>query len=352
MDATVRFATALRPRVDKLARTLGRTPHIAVHAPSLGLAFEAGDAEQPFHSASVAKLVTAALVMQCVEADGLTTATPVGDVLPAAEIDGLFLPGPPATVEHLLTHTSGVADYFDGKVTTGVPVVREALAHPQRQWTPADLIAVTRERQRPVGAPGQRFAYSDTGFVLLGRILEQVTGESFVDLVHQRVFDPIGLTSAFWPHRSQPASGVTELAPLVLRGVDASTFPSMTLDWAAGGFAATAADHLRLGAALHDGTLVSAESMAYMTTPRHRVLPGLEYGAGAMRLRVERFVPWLRGYPRPVGHIGVTAAHLWHDPATGADIVINLGNTRRMVTSFRLLFRILGELRTLTQRSG
>lgn len=347
MDATASFAAALQPHIDRVARKLGRTPHIAIRAPRLGLSFDAGDADQPFHSASVGKIVTAALVMQCVEAGLATTQTPVADVLPADEIAGLFLPGTPATVEHLLTHTSGVADYFEGKVTSGVPVIRDALANPTRHWTPAQLLAVTRQRQRPVGTPGQRVSYSDTGFVLLGRVLEELTGHSFVDLVHRRVFEPLGLASAFFPHRTRPAAGTTELAPLILAGTDASTFTSVTLDWSGGGIAATAADLARLGAALHDGTLISPASMSYLSKPRNRFRPGLDYGAGAMRVRVEGLAPWLRGYPQLVGHLGVTAAHLWHDPVTGTDIVLNHGDTRQLGASFRLLIRMLATLRTL-----
>ncbi|MBK8459185.1 MAG: beta-lactamase family protein [Micropruina sp.] len=150
-----------------------------------------GDATRPFHAASVGKLVTAALVMQLCEADAVRPDTPVAAVLPAAELDGLFLPGDQVTLEHLLTHTSGVADYFDGKVSSGVPVSQGMVADPDRLWTPDDLLAVSRERQRPVGRPGQRFHYSDTGYVLLGRVLEVVTGDPFHDLVHRRVLTPL-----------------------------------------------------------------------------------------------------------------------------------------------------------------
>lgn len=72
-----------------------------------------------------------------------------------------FLPGDPVTLEHLLTHTSGAADYFDGKVTSGVRVSQQVVTDPDRFWTPDELLAVSRERQRPVGRPGQTFHYSE-----------------------------------------------------------------------------------------------------------------------------------------------------------------------------------------------
>lgn len=345
MDASARFTDALAPRLSRIERKLGRTPHVCVRAPRLDLTFDAGPSAEPFHAASVGKIITAALVMQCVEDGSLRLDTPVADVLAADEIAGLFLPGTPATVEHLLTHTSGVADYFEGRVTGGAKAYRLAIAEPQRVWTPEDLLRVSRERQVPVGRPGQKFSYSDTGFVLLGRILEEATGEDFVALAHRRIFDRVGLASAFYPFRSTPADGTTTLAPLLLDRTDVSAAPSLTIDWAGGGMAATASDMARLGAALHDGTLVTPESMAVMSRPRNKFRPGLAYGAGTMTAMIEGFAPWLRGYPRLVGHIGITAAHLWHDPTTGTDIVVNLGDSRRMATSFRLLIEVLALLR-------
>lgn len=59
--------------------------------------------------------------------------------------------------------------------------------------------------------------------------------------------------------------------------------------------------------------------------------------------------PWprVRGWPRLVGHLGVTAAHVWHDPEHGAEIVLNLGSTRAMSPSFRALFEFVRLLRAV-----
>lgn len=341
MDAATDFTTHLDRHLDRVTRRRGSlgTPQVGVRAAGLGMDYRFGDATVPFHAASVGKLVTAALVMQLCEADALRPGTPVADVLPAAEVDGLFLPGEQVTVEHLLTHTSGAADYFDGKVSSGVRVSEQVVTDPDHRWTPDDLLAVSRERQRPVGRPGQRFHYSDTGYVLLGRVLEVVTGEHFHDLVH--VVEPLGLKRTFLPFRSSPAQGATDLAPLYLGKTDVSRFPSLTCDWAGGGIAGTPDDLLLLSAALHNGTLITPESLAFLAQPRNRFRPGLDYGAGVMTVRFEGFAPWLRGQPRLTGHIGVTATHLFHDPVHGADIVLNFASTREMTRSFRTLFEIV-----------
>ena len=343
MDTTTDFATRLDRHLARISRDRGRlgTPQVAVRAPGLDIDYRFGDATLPFHAASVGKLVTAALVMQLCEADALRPGTLVAEVLPAAELDGLFLPGEQVTLEHLLTHTSGAADYFDGKVSSGLRVSTQAVTDPDRFWTPEDLLAVSRERQRPVGRPGQRFHYSDTGYVLLGRVLEVVTGDTFHDLVHQRVLTPLGLGRTFLPFRSSPARGSTDLAPMYLGRTEICRFRSLTCDWAGGGIASTPDDLLLLSAALHDGGLIAPESLAFLARPRHRFRPGLDYGAGVMTVRFEGFAPWLRGQPRLQGHIGVTATHLFHDPAHGAEIALNFASTREMTRSFRTLFEVV-----------
>ncbi len=332
----------------RLARSLSRTPHaqVGVRAPHLGLDHRFGP-DLPFHAASVGKLVTTALIAQLVEADALAFTTRVVDVLGGTEVQGLFTDPDAVTVEHLLTHTSGIADYFDGKVTRGVPVAKEAVMHPQRRWTPAELVAVSRERQRPVGRPGERFAYSDTGFVVLGRVLEEVTSSAFEALVHDRIAERLGLGSMFLPMRTTPAAGSTEIAPAWLGRTEVSQFPSLTLDWAGGSIAATSADWLTFGSALFGGQLVSVATLTELTRERNRFHRGLRYGAGTMTVHFDGFAPWLRGWPRLVGHLGVTAAHLWHDPATGTTITLNLGSTRAMARSFQTLFGVVGLLRKL-----
>jgi len=80
----------------------------------------------------------------------------------------------------------------------------------------------------------------------------------------------------------------------------------------------------------------------------NRFRPGILYGAGLMEVRFEGFFPLLRGLPRPVGHIGVLATHMFFDPVNRAHIVMNFGSTREMVRSFRTLTQI----ETLLTRAG
>ena len=343
MDAD-EFTITLTEHLDKQARKW--RPQVAVRAPKLGIDYHYGQEDLPFHSASVGKLAPTALIMQLIEQHVVTLDTRVPSVLEPDLLRGIFMDErlDEVTIEHLLLHTSGANDYFNGR-TKGATVAEIAVADLHRRWTPSSLLTHSREHQKPVGAPGQRFFYSDTGFIVLGLLLEAVTGTNYSRLVHERIFEPLGMTRSFMPLRTKPAVGRDTIAPLYMGKTRADGAEALTLDWAGGGLAATPADYLTFIQALHSSRLISAESWSWLTTSRHKYRSGLYYGAGTMNVKFNGFAPWLRGWPRPVGHLGITAAHLWHEPVHDAEIVINFGATRAMRSSFVSLIKIVGLLR-------
>lgn len=293
--------------------------------------------DRAFHAASIGKIATAALAMQFVDDHELALDTTAQSVL--GPLPGL-LRGE-ATLLQLIDHTSGAADYYDGPVVTGHRFQRLIVADPDRDWTPDALLAFSRERQHPIGHPGERFSYSDTGYALLGLVLEQVSGRPLPVLFADRIFGPLGMTCSWMPWRSQGVHPA--IAPVRLGRTDVSAFRSITAGWAGGGIAATPDDLLRLLRGLRSG-LVSADSLAEMSRIRHRVRPGLHYGAGLMEVRFEGFSPLLGRMPRLLGHTGSLATHLYHDPVHDTDIAINFHGDREMVSSVRTLITIVREV--------
>src|SRR5690606_25609408 len=141
---------ALDAHLAKVARRRARrglpAPQVLVRAP--GFEYSSGDRALPFHAASVAKLATAAPVMQEVEAGAYGIARRVAGPVPAAETAGLVA-APGATVEQRLGHTSGGADYCGGRVTRGRTMQYRVVTERDREWTHESLLAFSRERQRP-----------------------------------------------------------------------------------------------------------------------------------------------------------------------------------------------------------
>lgn len=328
-------------------------PQVLVASDRTGLEYRHGEQDRPFHTASIGKLFTATLVMQLVAEGRVALDAPLTTLLPAADTAGLFRHDGAdltdrVTLEHLLSHTSGVADYFEGPVTGTRPFVEQVVADRDHRWTPAEMLAFSRDHQRPVGVPGARFSYSDTGYLLLGRVIEEAAGADFATALHSRIFGPTGMTGSCLAFHTLPGGAAPgpdpaadlDLAPLWLGKEEVSRARSLSCDWAGGGVITTLDDLLRYQRALHTGALLSAEAVAWMSRPRHRFRPGIHYGAGMMSLRFPEFFPLLRGLGTPVGHIGVTATHLFHHPQHEAHVVLNFHGTTQMRRSFEFHIKV------------
>lgn len=346
----------LRARLDRsLARTTHRRARRGLPAPQAlatapGFEYRYGAQHEPFHAASVGKLATTTLVLQEVAAGHLRLDDEVEAILPAELTAGLFR-GRGATLAQLLEHSSGVNDFFEGRIASGPTFFELLRGQPEREWQPQELLAFTREHQHPVGTPGERFLYSDTGFVLLGLVLEAVTSTPYPSLVRTRVLEPAGMdSSVVWLREPGPA----RIAPLRLGATDLAAARALTLDWASGGIVTTTDDLARLGRALIDGTLLAPGTLAELAEPRHRFTPatGIHYGRGAMRIEYGGFSPFLRALPPTIGHLGVTGVHLFVNPERGTSIVLNFHGTREMLASFRTHIRIARGLAQLAERPG
>lgn len=331
---------ALTRHLDHVTRKRGSlgAPQILLQIP--GQEFSYGDRQRPFHVASIGKVATTVLAMQLI--DDLDA--PIAALLPSELLDGLFVVdgvdhAGSVTTRQLLDHTSGIADYFDGPTTNGPPLRQLLVTQPDRFWTPSDLLDFSRHSQRAIAAPSERFAYSDTGYVLLGMLLETVSGRAFHELLHERIFEPLGMSDSYLMLRSHPTTE-RAIAPAWLDGVDVSSYSSLSADWAGGGIVSTVDDLARFSVALHGGELVTESQLAEMKRARHRFRPGIHYGTGFMSLRFAEFFFLLRNLPTPTGHIGVLATHMFYDEVNNAHIIMNFGSTAEMVRSFRTLIQI------------
>ncbi len=295
---------------------------------------------QPFHVASIGKLFTAVTMMQLAEEGKLEIADPVSKYLPTDVLSGLFVVSGvdyagEVTISQLMEHTSGVADYFADPVDSGLTVQQDIVANQQTVWTPAALLAVSRTRQHAVGAPGKQFHYSDTGYILLGLLIESVEQKPFHDVLAYRFFEPLGMVDTYMPFRSKPINPrPLPMADTWLDGVNIRSAQSITADWAGGGVVSTPDDLLRFAQALHTYKLISKESYLRMITMRNQFMTGLYYGVGVMAVRFGEFSWTLDYLPESLGHLGILATHLWYEPLTDTYIIMNFGSNAQLESSF------------------
>jgi D-alanyl-D-alanine carboxypeptidase len=238
---------------------------VALHvsSPELGISWEgaagladpvSGERMTPAHPVRIAsntKTYVAAAVLRAWE-DGLLglddpIARHLSDDFVRLLADGGYRPEI-MTVRHLLTHTSGLDDHGNDRYAERV------MADPQHRWSRAEQLRICVEEGRPDGEPGEVYRYSDTGYVLLGGILERITGRSLAEAVWGLVDrEGLSLTETWFESLEPRPDGVLDRAHQFYGEADVTGFdPSFDL-WGGGGIAATVDDLGRFTRALFSG---------------------------------------------------------------------------------------------------
>ncbi len=213
-----------------------------------------------FALASVTKMFTACTVVGLVNAGRLGFDTRLVDVLsPAARPTTLRAD---VTVHHLLCHTSGIADYTEEDPDTPGYVEDYASLWVDRPVSsmlrPIDFLPMFGERE-PYRPPGERCQYSNAGYVLLGILVEEVTGRPFADVVQESVFDPAGMAASGFFRLDEPRPD-TAVGYLPRSSPDApwrtNIYSVPVVGGADGGAFSTTGDLVRFLKAVDDGTLL------------------------------------------------------------------------------------------------
>lgn len=229
-----------------------------------------------FGMASASKAFTALAVMSLVEDGTLGLDTPVRGIL------GADLPtiDDAVTVEHLLSHTSGIGDYLDEDADWNVDDYVLTVPVHELAETEAFVRAIDGHPQK--NPPGDRFTYNNGGFIVLALVAERASGVPFHDLVDQRVIAPAGLEGTGYLRLDElpgdAAIGYVYDDPSSLRS---NVLHLPVRGNGDGGAFTTAPDLSRLWRALADGRVLPSATVADMWTARREVeSEGLRYGLG------------------------------------------------------------------------
>jgi D-alanyl-D-alanine carboxypeptidase len=207
------------------------------------------DPRAGFRIASVTKTFTAAATLRLVEEGRLALDDPIGEHLAPATVALLRNGGydPQAIrVRHLLMHTSGLYDY-----ASDPKFVEYVLTHGRHHWTRAEQVRFAMTHGKPYAPPGKEFHYADTGYVLLGQIVERTTarplGSAFRRLLG---FEKLGLTHTFLESLEPRPPAARPRAHQYYQRIDATGFdPSFDL-YGGGGLVSTVGDLARFYRAL------------------------------------------------------------------------------------------------------
>ncbi|HEX7707269.1 MAG TPA: serine hydrolase domain-containing protein [Thermoanaerobaculia bacterium] len=216
-------------------------------------------ADTVYQIASVTKQFTAAAIMRLEEDERLALDDRAGLYLP--ELDERF---DAITIRHLLTHGSGLRDY------------ESQLQNPFEEMTQQQIIALITS-SGPLFTPGSEYEYSNSGYYLLGIIIERTSGRPYEQFLRETFFEPLGLTqTSYCGTRSPSPAGTILLAGAVIPIPAAH----MSIVGAAGALCSTAADLIRWNTALTNGIAVSSAAYDRMIGQGNRMGLGLHYGFG------------------------------------------------------------------------
>jgi CubicO group peptidase (beta-lactamase class C family) len=217
-------------------------------------------AESKFRIGSVTKQFTAASILLLEERGKLKTEDLVSKYIPNAPAAWSKI-----TIYHLLTHTSGIPSF------TGFPAYEQFQAQPT---TPEQLLAFFRDKPLEF-EPGSKWDYSNSGYEVLGYVIEKVMGQTYQHFLDENIFKPLNMTDSGYDSNSlvipHHAYGYTP-GP---HGITVAGYVDMTVPYSAGALYSTTRDLLKWERALFGGRLLKPASLQKMTAPFKN-----DYGCG------------------------------------------------------------------------
>lgn len=206
-----------------------------------------------FEIGSLTKTFTALCILLLQDESRLSVEDKISKYFPE------FARGDEITLKHLLQHTSGIKEIL---------TVEPFCSNQEKSWQPGEVLKMLESLPLDFN-PGEKAQYSNSGCILLGMVIEKVSGTPYGNFVSERVIKPLGMT------HTRPGSN-SELTPKRVAGykLDASTgsvrnaaYAGLVGPYASGGMLSTASDLVKLKKALHPGVLLKQASIDAMLAP-------------------------------------------------------------------------------------
>lgn len=218
------------------------------------------DAQSVFQIGSVTKQFTSAIIMQLQQEKKLSVKDKISKYFPA------FPRGNDITIENLLAHTSGIYNYTNNR---DFMMSKVAIPHTEEQ-----MIALFKDK--PLNfEPGSKFDYSNSGYMLLGYIIQKVTGKPYEQVVRERILQPLQMTQSGFDFTNLKNEYKTTGYYTITDTVVNAPIVDSTVSYAAGAMYSTVGDMFKWEQALYGDKIMNQESRKIVYTPVHN-----KYGYG------------------------------------------------------------------------
>jgi D-alanyl-D-alanine carboxypeptidase len=297
---------------------------------------------------SVGKTYFGAVALQLVAEGRLELDRPVAETFPSAGWVDRLPNGRRVTLRHLMGHTSGIVRY-----ELNPAFLEDLRADPYRSYTPEERLAYLFDTEAPF-PPGEGWDYSDTNYILVAMLIEQVTGGSAYEEVRRRLLDPLGLNATV-PSDRPGIPGLVQgyAGPANPFGAFDATLADGSLrfnpqfEWGGGGFASTAEDLAVWTRAVQTGRAFPAQLMdAYREGTPAPLGPQASYGLGVIMMTLPAGRAW--------GHSGFmpgyrTEAYYFPDHGVALALQVNTADPRAYAEP---PLRVLSELAEILVEHG
>lgn len=297
--------------------------------------------DQPYFIASTTKLFTTAIILNLKSEGKLNFDDKISKDLDNDILNGLHLYkekeySNDITIKHLLAHTSGLPDYFQGKGAYGNSLEAEIVKGNDQSWTFDQVIERTKA-MKPLFVPGKKNKahYSDTNFQLLGKIIENKTNKSYADNCIDLIIKPLGLSKTYLYEDSSDKIPKT----LYYKDIKLLIPKAMTSFGPDGGMVSTSSDMLLFIDAFFSGKLFPAHYLNELKVWNKIFFP-MQSGIGIHLFKL----PWIfnptGAIPYFIGHSGLSGALAFHCPKDNLYVVGTLNQVAYPDLSFRTMIKL------------
>ena len=305
--------------------------------------YDSGSSSLPVQLTGVTKLFTLAMVLRDIDRGAFNLETRISEILPSELVSGLCVVDGQdhssyVTIEHLLSHRSGIPDFMAPSRSKDRPIIRQILDR-DRGWSLDQALEISRHYSG-VFVPGYkaRASFSSTNFLLLGAVLKDVTGMTYEELTRLRIIGSLGLKGTY-VFRPEHYDKYFTYAPISLESSVIRIPKALASSDADGSIISTPRDTVRFFSALWGGELFDEKWIPKIFEDTRSAKKMCRFGLGVM------VAPRQRKNPSVVGHAGISGTAVGVDPKNQNVAFMSTCSWTPLRKSFETLGKLLQEVR-------
>jgi D-alanyl-D-alanine carboxypeptidase len=310
--------------------------------------------DTPIFVASITKMYTAAAIMILEERERLSLDDPISKYLPTTILEGLHRYkgrdySHQLRVYHLISHTSGLPDYFLEKPKGGKSMYDRIVAGSDEAWDVERVVDITKQGLSPKFPPepkeqersGTKAHYSDTNYQLLGAVIEAVTGKRLHKVLSELIIEPLALSATYMHGCGEPQVSSRSLPATIYYGTRSLHLDkAMTSFGPDGGMVSNVEDSLNFLTGFMEGRLFANPFTLDRMKRWRRIFFPFQYGLGLMRFKLPRILSPFSATPELIGHSGASSAFLFNVDGTRLYLAGTLNQIEKQGRPVRLMLKI------------